>query len=95
MISEAKFQQSIIRWLRGKGCVVWKCQQNAVTQKGFPDLLCLKDGFWFALEVKKSQRAKKQPGQDQWVKRLDEMSYARFVYPENWEAIKKELRQML
>ena len=92
---EKNFQATVIRWLRSKGCVVIKCQQNATTRAGTPDLIALKDGFWLALELKKSRTAKYRPGQKERIAKLDQMSYARAVYPENWTEIQKELGELL
>ena len=93
---EAKFQSEIIKWLRSKGCVVYKLQANATTRVAQPDVLALKDGFWLAIEVKASKTAKKQPGQEERIKKLNEMSWAKIVWPgECWENAKKELEEIL
>ena len=93
---EKDFQNTIAKWLRAKGCVVLKYQQNATTRASVPDLLFLKDGFWGAIEVKKSKTAKFRPGQKETVAKLNEMSWAKVVWPgENWEETKKELSDIL
>ena len=45
------------------------------------------------IECKKSQQASKQPNQEYYVKQMDGMSFSRFVYPENKEAVLNELQQ--
>lgn len=92
---EAKFQASVIKYLRSKGCVVYKMQQNATTRIATPDVLFLKEGFWGAIECKASARAKFQPGQKEMVAKLNEWSYATVAYPANWPEIKKELDVIL
>lgn len=92
---EKDFQAKVAKWLRSKGCMVLKYQQNATTRASIPDILFLKEGFWGALEVKKSKTAKYRPGQKEMVAKMDEMSYARVVYPENFDDIKAELEEIL
>lgn len=95
MALEKDFQAKVVRWLKSKDCVVIKYQQNATTRAGVPDLIFLKDGFWGALEVKKAKNAPFRPGQKQMVEKLDSMSWAKVVYPENYDRIKKELEEIL
>ena len=95
MVKESDFQAKICKWLRENQCIVLKYQQNATTRSGIPDLIFLKDGFWGALEVKRSKNAPFRPGQKEMVKKMDEMSWARAVYPENWSDIKSELEEIL
>lgn len=92
---EAKFQAKIISWLKKQGCLPIKYEQNATTKAGIPDIIFFKEGFWGALEVKKSKTAKFQPLQKEMIAKMDEMSWARAVYPENWDEIKKELEEIL
>lgn len=92
---EAKFQAKIVSYLKKKGCVVLKYEQNATTHSGFPDILFMESGFWGAIEVKKSKNAKFQPLQKEMIEKLDKMSWARVVYPENWEEVKKEIEEIL
>lgn len=94
-MKESAFQQLVVKWLRAKGCVVLKYQQNATTRASIPDILFLKEGFWGAIEVKKSKTAKYRPGQKETVAKMDAMSWARVIYPENWSEVQKELGQML
>lgn len=48
-----------------------------------------------AIEVKKSKTAKYRPGQKETVAKMDAMSWARVVYPENWPEVQKELTEVL
>ena len=95
MTLEKDFQSKIVKWLRSKGCMVLKYQQNATTRAGIPDIIFLKEGFWGAIEVKKSKTAKYRPGQKEMVAKMNEMSWAKVVYPENWDETKKELETIL
>lgn len=95
MVRESDFQAKVCKWLREKQCIVLKYQQNATTRSGIPDLIFLKDGFWGALEVKRSKNAPFRPGQKEMVSKMDEMSWARVVWPENWSEAKKDLEEIL
>lgn len=93
--SEAKFQKDIIAWVKKKGAICFKMTPGSGIPDGTPDYLCLKDGFWFMLEFKKSKTAKFRPGQKEALAKYNEMSYAVVVYPENAAEIKQELEEML
>ena len=92
---EKDIQKIIIKWLRAKGCLVIKYQQNATTRASIPDIIFLKEGFWGAIEVKKSKTSKFQPGQKEMVAKMNEMSWAKVVWPENWKETQKELEEIL
>ena len=95
MAKESNLQQKITKWLRSQKCFVWKMQQNATTQAGVSDLFFCYEEFYGFLEVKRSKTAKRRPGQEAFVRKMDEWSYARVVWPENWPEIQKELKEML
>lgn len=95
MAREADFQSKVLKWLRSKGCIAYKMQQNATTRIATPDILFIKEGFWGAIECKASSRAKFQPGQKEMVAKLDEWSWARTAWPQNWSIIKEELEEIL
>ena len=95
MGKEADFQSKVLKYLRAKGCIAYKMQQNATTRIATPDVFFVKEGFWGAIECKASKNSKFQPGQKEMVKKLDEWSWAKVAYPENWADIKKELDFML
>ena len=93
MAKESAFQKGLINDLnkRFPGCMVLKNDPNYI--QGIPDLLVLYEGRWAALECKKAKQASHQPNQDYYVERMNEMSFSRFVYPENKETILDELQQ--
>lgn len=75
------------------GSIVLKADPNDI--QGIPDLLVLYKGKWASLEVKKSENAKHRPNQDYYVAVMDEMSFSRFIFPENEEEVLHELQQAL
>ena len=91
---ERDYQKKLITKLKDRfpGCVVLK--NDAQLKQGIPDLLILYKKKWAALEVKKSETASHRPNQDYNVERMDKMSYASFIYPENEAQILKELEEV-
>ena len=90
---ERDFQSNLIKEIKETlpGCIVMKNDSSYI--QGIPDLLILYKDKWASLEVKKNSRAKKQPNQEYYVGQMDEMSFSRFIYPENKEEILNELFQ--
>lgn len=90
---ENKFQHELIKELKEKfpGCVVLKNDANYI--QGIPDLSIFYKDKWATLEVKRSKDANHQPNQDYYVGLMDEMSFSRFIYPENKEEVLSELQQ--
>lgn len=91
---ERDYQRKLIKKLKDKfpGCLIVK--NDAQLKQGIPDLLILYKDKWVALEVKVSATAHHQPNQDIYVKRMNEMSYASFIFPENEEQVFKELEEV-
>ena len=90
---ERNFQACLIRELKKRfvGCIVTKLDASHI--QGIPDLLILWGKHWATLECKKSARAKHQPNQDYYVDKMNEMSFSRFIFPENKEEVLNELEQ--
>lgn len=90
---ERNFQSGLIKEIKTRfdGCIVMKNDASYI--QGIPDLLILYKDKWASLECKKSQQASKQPNQEYYVKQMDDMSFSRFVCPENKEAVLNELQQ--
>lgn len=90
---ESKFQANLVAELKRRfpGCIVTKNDANYI--QGIPDILILYNNMWASLECKKSASAKKQPNQEYYVRRMNEMSFSRFICPENKEEVLNELQQ--
>ena len=89
---ENKFQANLIKKLKKlfPGCIVMKNDSSYI--QGIPDLLVLHKDKWASLEVKKSANASKRPNQEYYVGRLNDMSFSRFIYPENKDEVLSELQ---
>lgn len=90
---ESKFQSGLIKDLKKMfpGCFVMKTDPTYI--QGLPDLLILFKDRWAALECKKSATATKRPNQEYYVNQMNDMSFSRFIYPENKETVLNELQQ--
>ena len=90
---ENKFQAGLIKELKERfpGCIVMKNDSSYI--QGIPDLLILHGDKWASLECKKNSDAKKQPNQEYYVGKMNEMSFSRFISPENKETVLYELQQ--
>lgn len=88
---ERDFQAKLIKEIKERfvGSIVLKNDSSYI--QGIPDLLVLYGDKWFALEVKRSETASHRPNQEYYVGKMDEMSFARFVYPENKETVLDEM----
>lgn len=56
-------------------------------KQGIPDLLILFDDKWAMLEIKTSPTSIIQPNQQYYVDKLDGMSFAAIVHPDNEEMV--------
>lgn len=88
---ESKFQARLKQDLRHMfpGCIVMKL--DCLDIQGIPDLLILYKNKWATLECKKNANAHRQPNQEYYVELMDDMSFSRFIYPENRDEVLDEL----
>lgn len=92
---ENKFQAELIKDLKSRfpGCMVLKNDPDYI--QGIPDLTILYGKRWATLECKRSESATHRPNQEYYVDKMNNMSYSRFIFPENKEAILDELQSAL
>lgn len=90
---ENKFKTKLINELEDlfPGCIIIHMDPNEI--QGIPDLLILYKDKWAALEGKKNKKSSLQPNQEWYVDYMNQMSFARFIYPENKEEVLYELQQ--
>lgn len=88
---ESKFQSDLKKELKTMfpGCIITKLDSGDI--QGIPDLLILYRDKWATLENKRSAKATRQPNQEYYVEKMDEMSFSRFIYPENKDIVLDEL----
>ena len=92
-MKESKFQRDLKKELKQMfpGCIVTKMDSGDI--QGIPDLLILYKNKWATLENKRSANASKRPNQKYYVNKMNEMSFSRFIYPENKEEVLNDLRK--
>ena len=92
MALESKYQAGLIKRLQAAfpNCVVMKNDPNYI--QGIPDLLILHGNKWAALECKKDERSSHRPNQDYYVEKMNKMSFARFIFPQNKKEVLSELQ---
>lgn len=92
-MTENQYQAKLIKKLKVMfpGCEILK--NDSGYKQGILDLTILVGKCWAMLEVKATKGAKTQPNQDYFVKKLNEMSFASFIYPENEEEVLAALQK--
>lgn len=93
MKKERDFQREVKRALQERfpGCIILKNDPTYV--QGIPDLTILYKNRWAMLEVKQSEKAAHRPNQDHFVQKANEMAYANFIFPENFEEVLNEVQR--
>jgi hypothetical protein len=89
---ESKFQKEVADALEEAlpDCIIIK--GNSAYRQGVPDWLVLDGEHWAALEVKREHKAGKRPNQPYYVEKMNEMSYAAFVDPDNYQEVIGEIQ---
>lgn len=92
-MKESKFQSDLKKELQGMfpECIITKLDSGDI--QGIPDLLVLYNDKWAVLENKRSANASHQPNQDYYVDKMNSMSFASFIYPENKDEVLAKLRK--
>lgn len=92
-MKESKFQADLKKELKQRfpGCIVTKLDSGDI--QGIPDLLVLYKDKWATLENKRSATASKRPNQEYYVNKMNDMSFSRFIFPENKDEVLSELER--
>ena len=90
---ESKFQKKVVDSIRSlyPDCLILKNDPNYI--QGIPDLMVLIGSHWCALECKRSINAPISPNQEYYVSKMNDMSFASFVYPENLSEVLDAIQQ--
>ena len=93
-MKESKFQADLKKELKRMfpGCIVTKLDSSDI--QGIPDLLVLYKNKWATLENKISKNSPKRPNQEYYVEKMNDMSFSRFIYPENKDEVLNELKDI-
>ena len=80
---ENEYQSKLIKKIKKliPNSIVLKNDANYM--QGIPDLTIFHGDKWAVLEVKKDKDSQHQPNQDYYVGKMNDMSFASFIYPEN------------
>lgn len=92
-MKENSYQSSLIKKLKTIfiDCIILKNDCNY--KQGIPDLTIYYRNKWCTLEVKQSKDASHRPNQDYYVKKMNDMSFSKFIYPENEDEVINELKR--
>ena len=90
---ESRFQRKVIDEIKYMlpGAIVLKLDPTYL--QGMADLLILWGEHWAVLECKRSATAHHQPNQDYYISKMNDMSFAAFIYPENKEEVLHDLQR--
>jgi hypothetical protein len=90
---ESVYQGKLIKKLQVlfPGCVVLKNDPGYL--QGVPDLIVLYRDRWAMLEAKANEKSPCRPNQPYYVEKLNEMSFAAFIYPSNEEEVLRALQR--
>lgn len=88
---ESRFKTNLIKDIKQlfPGCMVMHLDPTEI--QGIPDLLVLYRDRWATLEGKDYADAPVRPNQPYYVELMDDMSFSRFIYPENKDVVLDEL----
>lgn len=90
---EADFQAKLIKEIEALYPESIILKNDAQLRTGIPDLIILYKDKWVMLEVKAHRDAEKQPNQDWYIDKCDDMSFAAFIFPENKDDVLDAIQQ--
>jgi hypothetical protein len=92
-MAENKYQARLIKKLEDMfpGCIILK--NDPSYKQGMLDLTILWKERWASLEVKDSETSSMRPNQEYYIERLDRMSFAAKIHPNNETEVLSALQQ--
>lgn len=94
-MSEKNFQSDVKQWLKSQGCFVMVITVIPGIPTGTSDIFFCKEGFYGWLECKAGPKSPFRSLQKEFIAKMNEWSYARATWPENWDEIQAELVAIL
>lgn len=91
-MQERDYQAKIIKQLTQMFPGIMILKNDSGYRQGIPDLTLLYEDRWAVLEVKKYSRASVRPNQQYYIEKLNAMSFAAFISPDNEADILNELQ---
>lgn len=92
---ESDYQSKLIDKLREMFPDCFILKNDPAYLPGVPDLVIFYGARYAFLEVKASERSRLQPNQDYYVRQLNSMSFAAFIYPSNEQEVLRALERAL
>ena len=92
-MKENKYQAGLIKRIKERFDGVIVLKNDSSYKQGIPDLTVLYKNHWAALECKQDEKSSHRPNQDYYISKMDDMSFARFISPENEEGVLNEMEQ--
>jgi len=90
-VLEREYQSILIKKLRNVFPGSFIMKTNGLYFPSFPDLLILHKDKWACLEIKRDEKSYFRPNQLETIKTLDDLSFARVIFPKNELEVLKEL----
>lgn len=92
---ERDYQPKLIKRIEDMfpGCLILKNDSGYL--QGVPDLSIFYNDRWAMLEVKNSGKSKRQPNQEHYTERMNDMSFCAFIHPDNEEEVLNALQSAL
>lgn len=94
-MGETKFKATFLKMVKDEfpDCIILRTDPTHI--RGIADIVILNNDKWVALEFKDYEDAPKQPNQPYYISKMDGMSYASFVYPENSREVFRAIQRSL
>lgn len=86
-MTEREYQRALCKRIKQRLPDAIILKNDSSYMQGIPDLLILHKERWAALEVKVDENAEHQANQDHYIDKMDNWSYAAFIYPQNEKEI--------
>ena len=91
LISEKEFQTTVIQYAQRLGYLVFHTYDSRRSQRGFPDLVMVREGRLVVAELKR-ETGRTKPEQAEWLRLLRSAGVEAYIWrPSQWDAIESVL----